>query len=386
MAKVGILTLYHKNYNYGGILQAYALQKTIEKEGHECSQICYERDYNNCNKWQDSKKKSLGEIVGKVNDKISQKVDNALNKKKHALINEKIALRNKMFDKFIDSINHTDVFKRENIAETNELFDTFVVGSDQVWNFTFTDESYLLDFAAADKKKIAYAASFGKSKLSNKENELVKNLASSFKHISVREQAGVNILAENGFNNIDLVLDPTLLLERNDWEQVAAMPDIDGQYIFSYMLGNNPKQRQRIMKLGKQLGLKVVTFPMVAYGDNDTDFGDIQVYEAGPAEFVGLIRNAKYVLTDSFHACVFSAIFAKKIGVMLRYKDDSGESMNSRIYSLLNMFGMQDRIIGYDDEIDMNMLDSDIDYVGVHNNISNMRQASLGKLVNYIND
>ena len=84
--------------------------------------------------------------------------------------------------------------------------------------------------------------------------------------------------------------------------------------------------------------------------------------------------------------CKFLRVFAKKIGVMLRYKDDSGESMNSRIYSLLNMFGMQDRIIGYDDEIDMNMLDSDIDYVGVHNNISNMRQASLGKLVNYIND
>ena len=216
----------------------------------------------------------------------------------------------------------------------NSRFDYFVVGSDQVWNFNwYPDINY---FKYIDSKKcLSYAASFGVYDI---DDEHVVNVRETLNHlsgISVREDAGVKIAEKLTDKPVVRNIDPTFLLDREDWGKVAKKPknNIDKDYIIAFFLGNISKERRdRIENLARKNNCEVMWIMRKEYPLWE-DFG--------PAEFLYSIANAKSVITDSFHGTVFSIIFRKPFYSLNR--DQNLQNMNSRLDTVLNLFDLKNR-------------------------------------------
>ena len=155
------------------------------------------------------------------------------------------------------------------------------------------------------------------------------------------------MLQDTTDKKIEWVLDPTLLLSADEWNEVAAENPVKGPYVFAYILGNRKDNQKCAKDFAKKKGLKMVTFPFTASGNlRQAFFGDIHSYD-GPDVWLSLIRDAEYVITDSFHAVVFSIIYRKSFVVLRRSGDGERGSMNSRMYSLCTMFPeIEGRIVG----------------------------------------
>lgn len=322
---IGIITMYYNSVNYGGLLQAYALCKALDKkEGVHSRQIQY------------NDRKLKYRIAGFVRN-CQYKIKNAKLYGTYGLSfyrnNKK---RKKKILKFAaEYIPHTkEIFTRKNIYKTNEIFDSFVCGSDQVW--CSRDGRYYLDFA--NKDKYAYAGSSGKSSYNQQETEVFCKHLSDFKAVSAREKDLSEFLSDLLEKDVPCVLDPTLLLDKTDWDQVCSSRIIPEDYVFCYFLGNDTEHRKLAEKYAKDNNLKLVTLPHLQQKLTKCDikFGQYQLYEIDPGDFISLIRYAKCVLTDSFHASVFSCIYEKKFFVFER-KGHKG--MSSRIHTLVDLFG-----------------------------------------------
>lgn len=348
MKKVGIITMYYGSKNYGGVLQAYALQKAISKLGYECEQISFKRiankrlasqlknrlEVNNpfeVMKWATSRSMKL------INSKIAKKV---LEKQ----FGESIKVKNEKFTEYCKQIPHSIVYTSENIEKSIEVYDTFVCGSDQIWKPGVACKEYLLGFVPEGKKKVSYAASISKNTLSKEESEFLTSYIEKFDSVSVREKQAVNLLNKYTKKKVEWVLDPTLLLSREEWEKECSERLVNEKYIFCYLLGIDKKQRLMIEKLAKIKSMKIVTIPFSngSYNFVDSSFGDIKFGNAGPNDFLSLIKHASLVITDSFHATVFSNIFETDFYVLERTEE---KTMNSRITSLLDVVGLPDRFI-----------------------------------------
>lgn len=361
MEKVGIITMYHGSNNYGGVLQAYALQKAIEKLGYDCEQISFARKSNK-NFFNKFKSRcdvnniffALNWAVNRANKVAISKIAKAIYQNEY---NTDIKIRIERFNKYRKDIPHSEVYTSENITECINLYDVFICGSDQIWKPGVVCREYLLEFVPDTKKKISYAASISKNSLSKDESDYLVNGITKLNAVSVREQQAVQLIREYIDKKIEWVVDPTLLLSKDEWEKECSKLDIKDDYIFCYLLGFDKKQRKVIEKLAKAEGMKIVTIPFAdgKYNFMDKKFGDIHYSNAGPNEFLSLIKNAKLVITDSFHATVFSNIFETDFYVLERTEETS---MNTRITSLLNMFGLEKRFIQkYDDILKYEAID-----------------------------
>ena len=236
------------------------------------------------------------------------------------------------------NINYTDYIYKKNSgaidSKLNDTFDYFIVGSDQVWNCNwYPDINY---FKYIDSKKcLSYAASFGVYDI---DDEHVVNVRETLNHlsgISVREDAGVKIAEKLTDKPVVRNIDPTFLLDREDWGKVAKKPknNIDKNYIIAFFLGNISKERRdRIENLAKKNNCEVMWIMRKEYPLWE-DFG--------PAEFLYSISHAKGVVTDSFHGTVFSIIFRKPFYSLNR--DQNLQNMNSRLDTVLNLFSLQER-------------------------------------------
>lgn len=211
-------------------------------------------------------------------------------------------------------------------------FDLFVIGSDQVWNPTFDlngDNEYLPQ--VSKQKKCSYAASFGVEAIrSNREH--IAALLSDIELISVREDAGADIVEDLIGFRPPVVLDPTMLLSADQWNQVARRPKMAVPvrgYILKYVLGENVSDSNAL----------------IAAGETDCPIIDLQdrSLPVGPAEFVWLIAHARYVCTDSFHASVFSTLFHTPFAIFERVS--ANEDMSSRFKTFCDSFGLDDRRI-----------------------------------------
>lgn len=304
--KIGGLTWWR--YNYGSILQAYALQKELNSiDGVDYEIIC-----------------QYGKKVASVKN-LKEKLSRLGIRKTFKRIIWKFGLRNLRqrninMQKFIDEnlkISE-DEYREDTISDANKIYDAFFCGSDQIWNpeLTSLDSMYWLGFADASKLKVAYAPSIGVNCLNEEQKkQIIKNLK-DFKLISCREESGMNLL--NSFlteKKCENVVDPTLLVERSVWDKISSDKNIyNEKYLYVYMLRGTKKQRKLIEKFAKLKGLKIVTMPFL---DNekielyDFKFGDIKLWDASPADFISVIRNAEYVFTDSFHCMLFSTMYHK---------------------------------------------------------------------------
>ena len=335
MKKIYTIT-FHASHNYGSCLQAYALQEYIKKI---CNNECEYRIINLRTKKQKEMYKSCYEKKG-FNNYIKRIV--SLGQKKNILLKEKL------FEKFINNkLNITKEFESiKDIINAGIEADYYITGSDQVWNIKGTDFdwSYFLEFISQGKK-ISYAASMGPSldKWSDEEKNRVKNDLKSFKNISVRDKNGYEFLKKLTGKTPNINIDPTMLLEKDDWDKIIPKkPIINGDYIFFYNL-KDKRYIELAHKISKKLNLPVVislyNLKDIVYGSK---YGFKKKIDVGPIEFLNLIENSKLMLSSSFHGTIFPIILNKTFFAL------NGEN-DFRISTILNKMGLENRSINFDD-------------------------------------
>ena len=362
MKKNGIITHYYKSTNYGGNLQAYALQRCIcEKLKLPIEQMCYDLWNHENNKKRTIKnyfnKKRLNGILKKVFIYVKSKIKTII------LIifgkNKKDKLRVQAFEEFNSVLIKNNGIRLidSNIVECNKDYDVFITGSDQVWNLRWYRKPFFLDFVQEGKKKISYAASISMDYLTDEQKELFKNHLKDFKAISVREKQAISLL--EGLTPVEpqLVVDPTLLLSREDWDNICSERIVKEKYIFCYALGDNKIMRKLLKKYAKKHKCKIVFIPFVSGNQSlyNISFGDIRLSYVTPQDFISLIKHAEYVFTDSFHGTVFSYIYQKQFFVFNRTKNGD---MNSRIFNIVELFNCEERFIYKKEELNLEYLES----------------------------
>lgn len=379
MKKIGILSLYYNNYNMGGLLQAYALQKALQKTGCIAEQVTFNYFRFYCNE---------PEVIVPVKRTFFQKVKNRINfykdkykaKKKIKIFSKRL----NSFEKFMNDIPHSKAIYTS-VEQFCDLYDVFIVGSDQVWGDWLPEKalkSFLMEHSGFNGKRYSYAASIGTDDINPQLNELYSNTLDKFNGLSVREhsaQTEINKLLPKKDIRIDL--DPTLLLNADEWNKVAVNPRQKKKYIFCYYLGKEKKYRTETTLAAKKLGLPIVTLPYIK--DNrienfDNDFGNIRDFKSGPADFIGLIKNAELVITDSYHAMIFSCLFQKNFYILKR-ENKEVRSTNSRIHDFLIEFNLENRFITTEKLYDIS-LDNNVDFNTFNSLIDKLRESSYNYL------
>ncbi len=271
-------------------------------------------------------------------------------------IKKDILVRSDCFQKFLLSIPHSKVCDGKTVNELVNDYDYFITGSDQVWNFDCYRPAFFLDFVPSNKRKISYAASISKDSLLDWQKTVFKNSLKSFSAVSVRENSAVDMIKDYSPVLVEHVLDPTLLLEREDYDKACSPRIIQEKYMFCYFIGDNKISRALAEEYAKANGLKVVTLPYLGkkWRSCDQKFGDYKLYSVSPNDFLSLVKHAEVVFTDSFHALVFSHIYQKEYYIFKRSQLDT---MTSRLYSLTKLLQTEERLC-FDSEKE------NLDYIG----------------------
>lgn len=303
MKKIAVVTIV--DYNFGNRLQNYAVQEIYKTCGLQPETICLQKSL-------------LTEFKYFFRD----------------LIRHDMIYRYRQFNKLINWSGYS--FS----DDYSNAYDYYSIGSDQVWNAEWFDEypyrkdNFLLSFVAPEKR-ICMAPSFGISLLPEKWVPFFRGQLSKFPKLAVREQSGADLIRELTGREAKVVIDPTLMLEASRWAEIAESPkkiDISQPFILTYFLGNQTdRNRKQISLLAKKNNYAVI---------NVMD-SSMRKTDIGPSEFLYLIKNARTIMTDSFHACVFSFLFGRPFVVYKREGDE--ENLGSRIDTLLKRFDLENR-------------------------------------------
>lgn len=369
MKNIKIIT-FHNAHNYGAFLQIFALQKKIE-EKNNVEIINY-------------KNHIIMDIykifyIDKTNIRSLFKsvISNIL------FLNKKV-IKFFKFNKIIkNNLNLTQkvYFSEDDLKADAPEADIYITGSDQVWNSEITlglQDSYTLNFGSTNVKRISYAASIGNSKIPYNEKNIYMDKISRIDYISVREENAKNTLKEIGINKpIEVVLDPTLLLDKTEWDKkLIKDKSIKSKYILAYFIEQDEEYEKILNNLSGITGLKIVHFTKRnKYKKNNFK----SAFTSDPFEFVSLIKNAEYVVCTSFHATVFSIIFNKKFWVIPHRKT------GSRVTNLLDKLGISERAVNSLEEFEKLNYDKEIDYEKVNKKLDEERKKSINWLNNAIN-
>ena len=282
---------------------------------------------------------------------VKLKIDKKINKQ----LGKNISIRDKKYEEFRKVFKLTEEYKT--YAELNEKakkdYSSVLVGSDQLWlPVNIVADYYTLNFVPDEVNKVSFSTSFGVSSVPEKYKEAYKKFLNRINHLSTREVAGQKIIKDLTGREAELVCDPTLLFNKEEWMSIQQEERIiKEKYIFCYFLGKNIEHRKFVERLKKETGYKIVSLnhadEYVKYSDI---FADETPYDVGPAEFLNMIRNAEYVCTDSFHGTVFSLINNVKFFIFRRYSNKSKVSTNSRIDSLLGIVNLNERLLNGDED------------------------------------
>lgn len=378
-SKLALVTCYFQP-NYGSQLQAYATQLLFDKLGLENETICIDGlrgEINNA-----KYRYFLSKIFDKntVADKMATVRKLIAKKTKGKEFVRNLQLRADMFKRFEqDMFRISKYYKsKAELAENAYSYNAFVVGSDQLWlPSNIEADYYTLNFVPDDVCKMAFATSFGVSELPKRQAQKASEFLKRIDYVSVRERSGQKLVKKLSGRDVPVVCDPTLMFTAEDWNQTISQKRIFREpYLFCYFLGNNPEQREWVKKVKKETGFKIVQLQHCdEYIKSDENFPDEAPYNIGPKEFLQLIRDAEYVFTDSFHCSVFSMLFAKKFFIFRRYNNDSIVSTNGRIYSLLSLVHLDDRLLRGHEDVKCE-LSKGIDYELVHYELEKLRSFS----------
>lgn len=339
--KIGIMTYWWSDENYGQILQNYALQRYLSNQGHEPYLIKYfpPKDYRYA--WIRRNLKFLKLIIpGKRTEYLRERALVRANKQRSF---------NEFKRKYL--VTTARVYGYKDLIINPPSADVYITGSDQVWNTYSNGEkltydqknqfrAFLLDFGASEVSRVAYAASWGRRSISQEEKDICRTVLKKFCYLSVREKAGVDICKELGYN-AKLIADPTLLFAAEDYRELYQ-ETIDrealGDYVFLYYRGSGDIDIDEVYEWAKSKKLKVIFVPYNGFSDKDHRmiYPTIQ-------KWLYFIDNAEYVITDSFHCGLFSILFNKKLGVVKA--TTQGVGTNTRFDSLFEIMGIGTRYI-----------------------------------------
>lgn len=343
--KVGIVTLPGR-FNYGNRLQNYATAKILENLGFEAASLELVRPW-------------IVESAVLLAKKILGR----------PLPPEKTMGRKRLaaFDRFNSIIDIRKVTDSK-VGRLNEDYDLFVVGSDQVWNMYYMGRKkswYFLEFAER-AKRIALSPSIGLDTLEPDQISMLAKGVDGFERLSVRESRGAELIKECSDRDAIVICDPTLVLSSSEWRSVADDRLTPTRpYVFTYLLGGKGEGASRILDAVTEHG----KLPVVVLSDREEPVEP----NAGPAEFLSLIDNASHVITDSFHASVFSSILQTPLTIVRR---EGGMSMFSRIECLSRTLGIEHKVYGSPD-FDLSRAD---EYDGVPDAIELERLKFMGYL------
>lgn len=366
--KIGILT-YNSVSNYGALFQAYALQKTLEKHENSVELIEYWPAYR---------------LTPLFRNPFSQPTNRSIIKwvlaSAYSFFVDLITFhhKNRRIKYFKDfhsaNLNNSKekYYSYEELVSKKPKYDLYIAGSDQLWrrrdDIGF-DKGYFLKFVETTNCKATYAISFGRSSLDSTYLEEFRELTQDIDWISVREPSAVQYVAEASGKDVVWCLDPTLLLDQDEWgalaEPPAKRPD---KYVLVYNLNRTPSLVAFAELISKKLHLPVI---YLCYGKHR--YFSISNY-VRPEEWLWYFRNATFVVTDSFHGTIFSIINRKPFYTIQQ------KSNSTRVHDLLGELGIPDRL-HYPGEVPFEV-DSNIDYNTVYQRLSELRKKS----VNYLYD
>jgi len=354
--KIGIVT-FVKADNYGAELQAYALQQKLNTMGYDAEVLDLEKEKgvmasSKRNIMISLKKRIAYYGLLKGCAKFAQTLIDALEARKARQKNAEQAItKHKIFERFFyEKIKHSKDFIQLDELSLKELpYDVYIAGSDQIWNYMQTkrlDVFFLMFANRFNAKKISYAASFSVPSIPNDLRGQYKSYLENLDSISVREDNAVTLVKELSGKDAVQVLDPTLLLTREEWIKNLALKEYynkSKKIVLIYTLSGSRYIYTLAKNIAKKLNADVVNIKS-GYKRVKEDAGIIHVTDAGPQEFITLFSKAVYVITDSFHGTAFSINFNVPFTTLL----NPVSNMNSRALSILNLCGLQDRVI-YDD-------------------------------------
>lgn len=373
MKKIGILT-FHKSINYGSVLQAYALRKTLGNIGYDAQVIDYQPDNYNY----------LYGLVRKPRSFWTLKY-NFFN----ILHSSFMKNRKKLFAKFREEFLNLSSEKYQygdDISPINEKYDAVICGSDQIWNPKAKDSdiNFYLPFNKK-AKKISYAVSLNDGFADEYEDkEKYKNFIRDFDRLSVREKSAEKDLADfiGNDKNIKVVLDPSLLLKKEDYEPICAEKRVNKPYIFLYSVHHKDSTVRTARKLSEKFSMPVYFL----YTDFDAHKTAVEnrdfIYpkkDTSPKEFISFIKNAELVVTDSFHGTAFSIVFEKKFFSVASVDENGAKIRDERICGILERLNLEDRFIS-EKEADSVSLRDEIDYTSVNKIRDQLIEKSLGYL------
>ena len=339
--RIGIITILKVN-NYGAELQAFATQKILQMMGYDAEIIDYLFYKNPRHKRTRLSTPTVKMSFGKhLKERLYPIIANWKSRK----FRNAQSKRDEKFEQFHrDNTKQSECYRTLDDLKAAKLdYDVIMSGSDQVWNpgIYSSLDPYLLRFGTKEMKRIAYASSFGVSNVPDDVVEYYRESLSDYSAIGVREDKAVDLVKRLSGKDARLVLDPTLLLNREQWMQVAKPVQLPcKKYILIYELANVPYIKQLALHISKETGLPIVRICKNASVE-DVEPEITNIIDAGPAEFLSLFDRAEYVVTNSFHGTAFSINFGKNFYTVI----PNGKDNNSRQRSILKLMGCEERLV-----------------------------------------
>lgn len=331
------MTITNNGSNYGNQLQNYAVIKCLQNLGIEHVETLFNVDGG----------EHYASIKRNIKNRISSilKIGNYLDKKKEA----------KFFSFGKKYLNYTNPFTG---SIDSEKYDYYICGSDQIWNLNFPCNNIHYDYIfmkfAPKEKCVSFSASIGTSSLSHDQEKILKEGVLHFKSVSVREEKGADLIKEISGMETQVLLDPTMLIDRSEWDLIMKKPqNIQENYLLCYFLGHIATDtKNKIENWAKLYNLSVVWL--------NSELGDDVSKSAGPREFIYYFKHAKLVCTDSFHGTVFSILYHTPFVVFERQElvVKESEKMNSRLETLLEKFNLEAR---NNKSVDKNVIEMSFD-------------------------
>lgn len=368
MKKVLILTR-TSTRNFGTVLQAYALQQSIQSLGY-CVWVLDDnnirKEYNKCERSTvETQKKSFKEIIYDYIDSIRLRRMYARENK----IDKQVGCFKKKYVKY---------YVTDKVETLEHQFDIFVSGSDQIWAEAAEPQLYsffMQDFVGKKKTKISYAVSIGEKGFSPQLEEKIIGLVNDFNKLSVREKSSYDALCPYVLNHeISIVCDPVFHINAKKWSEIAGKRIRKGKYLFCYILSSNEWYFQKIKELEKLFECEIIIYCNQKIKNKD----GVVLQTCNPKSFLNYIQYADFVLTDSYHAMLFSLIFQKNFCVLQRFNSGGTNTQNGRIEYVLNFVGLEDKLIDDSESVNTRM----IDYKSVYKQINAFRQHSMNYLQN----
>ncbi len=360
--KVAVITR-HAICNYGSFLQSYALQKAIEKLGNEAVIIDYIREdeeyHKRINIALKKSKRWNKNFLMRMIYKVSRYPETVLMERKFAQFRKKHLNMTKLYTSI------------QELEKDKPQADIYCTGSDQVWgpiSLDNYDPAYCLDFTNDEDIKISYAASFGKTKFEGDTMSYFANALKKYKYLSVRENSATEIIRGMGIDKVEQVLDPTLLLNSDEWTKLIEK-EITGKYVLVYQIHSNPELDKYAEEFAKKVNLPLLR---VSFYFHQVSRSGKLIYLPTIGEFLSYIKNAEYMITDSFHGTAFAINFNTQFANVVH------DETATRNQSLLQLTGLTDRIVT--DKKNFEVFNKKIDFSKVNKIIEENRKQSVDRL------